>query len=172
MRTVINDNWDKPATELIGYDRLDNIDIGEDISGFYMETPESGGPDNNMVILADEYLHFATGNGDLDGLIDEDGWLTREAIDVTTEVLREMFADDQYNLPADIIDTLYADDGLGGDEPVITFSVARDVTTCTVKELFEETAEPFYAGITNVTDPGTFNHMYLWDEVRRRMGLD
>lgn len=42
MRTVINDNWDKPATELIGYDRLDNIDIGEDISGFYMETPESG----------------------------------------------------------------------------------------------------------------------------------
>ena len=72
-----------------------------------------------------------------------------------------------YGYAADprLSDAAHCADGLDMDSP-------GDVTTCTVKELFEETAEPFYAGITNVTDPGTFNHMYLWSEVRHRMGLD
>lgn len=35
----------------------------------------------------------------------------------------------------------------------------------TVKEMFENIADPFWGALTNVTDPGTFNCPYLWDSL-------
>lgn len=90
-------------------------------------------------------------------LVYEDGWLTPDAkrhfADKLAVIIREQTGHD---LTVDTVDTGY-------DEPSITFEVVTDYRDGESYDAWlDRIGWPVVATLINATDPGTFNHPYLF----------
>lgn len=156
--SLIETHWNDPVRVLRNTSRYSAAEIGEDqLPGAYLETDG-----DEFVVGVVEYLHFANERGDLEGLTDDEGWLTPEGARKATEVLRTLLK--KAGVPG--ADTLDSTDQTGGDDPHIDFSITiPTVGDATVGAVVDQVVHPFCAVIQNVTDPGTFGSPYLWSEV-------
>lgn len=164
---MIDTAIDKPISALNGYDRLEGIDFGGD-EPMWMETDDGRG---YHVIGYTEYLRFHLDCGNIaEHLLageDSDRWLTSQGLAQVGEYLKQLLARPRYGLEQALIDSVEVSDQLGGDEPNFSISFAVDsAADMTVGQFIDKVWSAFAATMTNVTDPGTFNHPYLFSEVR------
>lgn len=167
-RDTISDNWEQPLDSLAGYGQLSGVDLGEDDPGFFLETDID---DDNLAFVLGytEYLEFARDNGLIPSALLQDGgegWLTNEGESKVAGYLRRLLAESRYGLPDEIIDTLEVSGSQGGDDPNFTVTIAvPSGTGLTVGQFIDTIEAPFAGALINVTDPGTFNHPYLFSEL-------
>lgn len=133
---------------------------GEGIPGVRAEINEDGTADLIWV----ESLDFHAKNYSLylDGLTDDEGYLTEEAVTALVKVIKE-------NLPENMQDLEHADHEEWDDEPSVGLSLRLTLPKGldTPEEEFYSAAYPFYATMLNGTDPGTFNHPYFIGDMHR-----
>lgn len=145
---------------------LDKVDLDEEINAYI----EVGDETHEAIeVGVTEYLDFHLDYDNIDkDLLDEDNYLTRDAFNrietFFTQHLKDAYWDaETFALLGDSLDV---DDCVGGDDPHFTvrFYIPRDYRG-TVQDVFDEAIFPFFACVTNVTDPGTFNSPYLFSNV-------
>lgn len=158
MSNAVDKIWRSPITALTGMGYLAGQEVGEDLPGAFLEA-DTG--DGHHVIGYIEYLHFAVEHNDIPRSWLDEGWLAREGAAKVQEWLMDYLCG-QTRLPEAICRTVEVEDQ-GGDEPNISVTIKVDNTAAmTVEEMFTSIAQPFWASLANVTDPGTFNRPYLW----------
>lgn len=145
---------------------LDKVDLDEEINAYI----EVGDETHEAIeVGVTEYLDFHLDHGNIDkGILDEDNYLTREGF----ERIEAFFARQLENTYWDaetfelLGGSLEVDDSVGGDDPHFTvrFYIPRDYRG-TAQEVLDEAIFPFFACVTNVTDPGTFNSPYLFSNI-------
>lgn len=87
--------------------------------------------------------------------------------DLMCDYLRGLLSQDRYQIPQELIDGLYVEHIVPDASRIdISIGIPSDHPG-TVGEVFESIAWPFYGGIANGTDPGTFNHSYWASEAAR-----
>jgi hypothetical protein len=164
---IVSDNWERPLDSLAGNGRLEGAQLGEYESAFFLETDVDD--DTPFVLGYTEYLEFARGNGHIPPSLlrpDGEGWLTDEGESRVAEYLRSLLAEPRYAVPGEVIETLAVDGEQGGDDPNFTVTIAvLPGTDMTVGQFFETIEAPFAAALINVSDPGTFNHPYLYSQL-------
>lgn len=145
---------------------LDKVDLDEEINA-YVEVGDD--TYETIEVGVTEYLDFHLDHGNIDkDLLDEDNYLTRESF----KSIEAFFAQQLENTYWDtetfalLSGSLEVDDSVGGDDPHFTvrFYIPRDYQG-TVQEVLDKAIFPFFACVTNVTDPGTFNSPYLFSNV-------
>jgi len=144
----------EPVYKLTGLDRLDINDLGVDDFGDspYLETDD--GERAYHTVGFTEYLS-AVGRDDLD----------QSELPKVADAIRAILTD-KTSLNADTISTLDVSTLDSGDEPAITVEITFDsASNLTVEEAFNTIMWPFWAAMANMTDRGTFNWPYLWNQV-------
>lgn len=145
---------------------LDKVDLDEEINAYI----EVGDETHEAIeVGVTEYLDFHLDHDNIDKeLLDEDNYLTSDGFDRVKAFFAQQLKDAYWDAETVALlgDTLEVDDSIGGDDPHFTvrFFIPRDYQG-TVQEVFDEAIFPFFACVTNVTDPGTFNSPYLFSNV-------
>lgn len=162
MRTIY-DYTD--VDDLFGAGVFSGHEVGEEHSGARVLCAEDPGDDHLIEYV--DYLDIARRRGDLVGLTDEDGWLRCEVHDavrrIVTETLVERWGMDRMT----VAEHLTADDLVAGEEPHLIVALTYLTGSGTVAEMMKGYAAPLFGAMSRLTDPDTFNHPYLWDEVKR-----
>lgn len=151
--TTLDSLRSKPVYALTGLDRLDITYLGVDDFGAspYVETDD--GERAYHTVGFTEYLS-AVGREDLD----------QSELPKVAAAIRAILAD-KTSLSADTISTLDVSH-LDSDEPGIAVEITFDsASNLTVEEAFNTIMWPFWAAMANMTDRGTFNWPYLWNQV-------
>lgn len=145
---------------------LDKVDLGEEINAYI----EVGDETHEAIeVGVTEYLDFHLDYDNIDkDLLDEDNYLTRDAFNRIETFFVQHLKDAYWDAETVALlgDSIDVDDCVGGDDPNFTvrFYIPRDYRG-TVQDVFDEAIFPFFACVTNVTDPGTFNSPYLFSNV-------
>lgn len=145
---------------------LDKVDLGEEINAYI----EVGDETHEAIeVGVTEYLDFHLDFDNIDkDLLDEDNYLTSDGFDRVKAFFAQQLKDAYWDAETVALlgDSLEVDDSIGGDDPHFTvrFFIPRDYQG-TVQEVLDEAIFPFFACVTNVTDPGTFNSPYLFSNV-------
>lgn len=145
---------------------LDKVDLDEEINAYI----EVGDETHEAIeVGVTEYLDFHLDHDNIDkDLLDEDNYLTHDAFDRITTFFSQQLENTYWDAETVSLlgDSLDVDDSVGGDDPHFTvrFYIPRDYRG-TVQEVLDEAIFPFFACVTNVTDPGTFNSPYLFSNV-------
>lgn len=145
---------------------LDRVDLGEEINAYI----EVGDETHEAIeVGVTEYLDFHLDHDNIDkDLLDEDNYLTSDGFDRVKAFFAQQLKDAYWDAETVALlgDSLEVDDSIGGDDPNFTvrFFIPRDYQG-TVQEVLDEAIFPFFACVTNVTDPGTFNSPYLFSNV-------
>ncbi|MCK0441183.1 hypothetical protein MUG78_17430 [Gordonia alkaliphila] len=160
--STIDLHWKGRLREIANTGQHTGAEIGEDDPGNYLETDSAD--EGYLVVGFTEYLNFPIDNGDLPSAMVEEGWLTDTALTLARDAISEILTE-RSGLPADVIETLSVDH-LTGDYPGIAVEVTTPIDDPrTVEEVFGAVMNRFWAALTNMTDPGTFNYPYLWSRV-------
>lgn len=145
---------------------LDRVDLYEEIDAYI----EVGDETHEAIeVGVTEYLDFHLDHDNIEkDLLDEDNYLTRDAFNRIEAFFAQQLKDAYWDSETFALlgDSLDVDDCVGGDDPHFTvrFYIPRDYRG-TVQEVLDEAIFPFFACVTNVTDPGTFNSPYLFSNV-------
>lgn len=170
MTNIFQDNWTKPWNTLnFNGDHLIAHELGEDnLPNAYAElgyAHESVGVEFGVVDYLDDF--HKPHNYINPNLLTPDGWLTREALNKIQKFYQEQLQSDRYcGVKNDITELVEVDDYMG-DEPHYVVSILVPYNTeGTVEEIFDKYVSNFFACVQNVTDPGTFNEPYIFNEVQ------
>lgn len=145
---------------------LDKVDLDEEINAYI----EVGDETHEAIeVGVTEYLDFHLDHDNIDkDLLDEDNYLTSDGFDRITTFFSQQLENTYWEAETVSLlgDSLDVDDSVGGDDPHFTvrFYIPRDYRG-TVQDVLDEAIFPFFACVTNVTDPGTFNSPYLFSNV-------
>lgn len=141
---------------------LSHLDIGEQDVRFVVEIGEEG----SVAIIFGEPLAFHLEYGLPDGIVDSDHNLTKDGSVRIQTFLRALLTE-KTGIDGSLLH-LDADDAtfVCGDDPgfAITLAVKVDPSS-TVQALHDNMIVPFVALMINVSDPGTFNHPYLFANI-------
>lgn len=132
----------------------------ENLPGVRAEINEDGTADLIWVESLD--FHAKNYSEYLEGLTDEDGYLTDAAVAALVKVITK-------HLPENMQDLEHVDHEQWDDEPSVGLSLRLTLPKGldTPEEEFYSAAYPFYATMLNGTDPGTFNHPYFIGDMHR-----
>ena len=145
---------------------LDKVDLDEEINAYI----EVGDETHEAIeVGVTEYLDFHLEHDNIEkDLLDEDSYLTRDAFDRIETFFAQQLKNTYWDTETFALlgGSLEVDDSVGGDDPHFTvrFYIPRDYRG-TVQDVLDGTIFPFFACVTNVTDPGTFNSPYLFSNV-------
>lgn len=162
----INCWWDKPWTEFTASreGRLDNIDLGEDDPGFYMELPEDDGQDVEIgaTIYLDTYKGWDHIEDEYLTEPGEDGWLTDEAGKKVLAFYRDILARPGYDILDDPNNLWYSED-IGGSDPHFTIQYVIPANLSgTTGEVFEKYVNEFFRAIFNSYQAVSMSTPYLF----------
>lgn len=176
---LIDDFWNDLASEAFsGENMWDRVDLGSDSPDLYLEEDDGRG---YVEIGYTEYLHFHLEYGLIpDSLLteptDEDDplsrWLNQDGLEYVRRQIAMLLSGDiprhNYGLISHVVDSLEVNDQRGGDDPHFTVSIAvTPESGWLVKDFDEKYIWPFDAAMINMTDPGTFDHPYLFRDALR-----
>lgn len=170
MSNIFFDNWDTPWKTLdFQDDHITATELGEDeLITAYAELGKPGEYSGVEFGYIDYIDNFHKEHDHINhNLLDDDGHLTREALDKIQKFYQKHLESSRYyGFSDNISQSLEVDDHMG-DEPhyVVTLTIPYDAEG-TVEEIFDTFISPFYACVQNTTDPGTFNSPYLFSEVQ------
>lgn len=145
---------------------LDKVDLDEEINAYI----EVGDETHEAIeVGVTEYLDFHLDHDNIDkDLLDEDNYLTSDGFDRIKAFFAQQLEESYWDAETVSLlgESLDVDDCVGGDDPHFTvrFYIPRDYRG-TVQEVLDEAIFPFFACVTNVTDPGTFNSPYLFSNI-------
>lgn len=136
----------------------DIINLGDDtLRDAHISVPEDD--ESSVVFAHTETLDFHRGHMDEDWarLVDEDGYLT----DQTIKQMEAVLSEESNGVSVDIYQE---------DEGYFYVEIALPgVTLDTDQQTAELAAWTPLASVINLTDPGSFGHVYLFNEVLRRL---
>ena len=149
--------------------RWDARDIIEDELPYsFVELGEKGNH-SGVEVGNTEYLNFALEQDDIphEYRDDDEGWLTSEGEARVLKFFQDLLAGNRYwGAGSPFLETLDISSQMGGDDPNYTLSfIIQFDQEGTVGDVFENIIDPFFAAIRNATDPGTFNHPYVFSHM-------
>ena len=170
MSTIFFDNWNTPWKTLdFQDDHLSSVELAEDtLLDAYAEIGNRNDHTGVEFGCTDYIDNFHKEYDYINHiLLDENGYLTREALDKIQQFYQEHLESSRYYGFSDAISQSLSVDDYMGDEPhfVVTLTIPYN-TEGTVEEIFDTYVNPFFACIQNTTDPGTFNSPYVFSEVQ------
>lgn len=171
MTNTLMENWEKPWKEINFQDEtLDSTDLEEE--NLYTAFAELGNKNEygGVEFGYTDYLDnfYKKHNHINENLLDEDGWLTIEALTKLENFYIEQLTSQKYwGRNDEVAKSIWIDENQFGDDPhyTIRITVPYDEEG-TVEEVFRKYVTPFYNCIQNVTDPGTFNSPYIFSEIQ------
>lgn len=148
--------------------RWDSGDLGEvELPYAFVELGEKGNH-SGVEVGSTEYLNFALEQDDIPQEYKEgEGWLTPEGEAHVLKFFKELLAENRYwGAGSPFLETLDISNAMGGDDPnyTLSFIIPFDQEG-TVGDVFEKIIDPFFAAVQNATDPGTFNHPYVFSHL-------
>lgn len=151
--------------------RMEGVEFGCDVPGFAVEFAdlEDGCAEHVIQFIEETRFHLGYLGEDRVGIFDDAGELTDEAEKRALTVLKTLFFT-RYQTLVGL--GLSFEPGIVWDTPsfALELAIPIDLTTgMKLGEFVEGYFMPFYAAMVNVTDPGTFNHPYLFSEIRNEL---